>query len=66
MFAIKYNGGGWYLVWTGIGPSFGADTPAQAAHFTKAEALQMLGRHWSFVMADVVDLRTGEVVGYRG
>lgn len=55
-YAIKHKNNTYFTKWTGVGPCFGG-TPETAMRFaSKRKALQEMGGHYGFVMADVVQL----------
>lgn len=57
MFVIKHNNGTYFKQWTGIGPCFGADLDEALRFDTKREADLTHGKHFGFIMSEVLSLK---------
>lgn len=61
-YAIKFQNAGWFRSWYSDGPLFDASIKQAKRFGTVLEAQSTMGDP-SFVWADIVDLKTGEIVG---
>lgn len=56
MFVIRHDNGTYFKQWTGIGPCFGAPLEEAFQFETKREAGLAHGKHFGFLMSDILSL----------